>query len=196
MAIYGEGAFGAYEKENLELLGRRRIYTDASEITEENVIPVLQSALIIHEQNRQEIIYLTRYEKGIQPLKRKKVIRDDINVVVADNIANQVVEFKTGYEWGNPITFVQKNDKRTEEGSVSAADDTAITLLNSYNDMEVSFAKDQKLARSVLITGLGFQMVDIRRDYVEGECPFELNTLDPAYTFIVYRNDLRETKMM
>lgn len=196
MAIYGEGAYGAYNKENYELLGRRRIYTDASEITKENVIPILQDALILHEQNRQDIIFLTRYEKGIQPLKRKKVIREDINVVVCDNIANQVVEFKVGYEWGNPITFVQKNDKRTEEGSVTGADDTAITLLNTYNDMEVSFAKDQQLARSVIITGLGYQMVDIRRDYVEGESPFELNTLDPAYTFIVYRNDIRQTKMM
>ena len=38
---------GAYEKENIELLGRRRIYTDVSEITEDNIIQVLQEAVMV-----------------------------------------------------------------------------------------------------------------------------------------------------
>lgn len=190
------GATSAYTKDKVELLGRRRIYTDATEITEENVIPVLQKALIYHEQNQAEIFYLTRYEKGIQPLKREKKIRDDINIEVSDNIANQIVEFKMGYHWGNPITYVQKNDSRSKALDVTQEDDNGITLLNLYNDMEFCFAKDQQLGRSVEIAGIGYQMVDIKRDYIDGESPFDLNTLDSAYTFIVYRNDVRQTKMM
>ena len=94
---------GAYEKENIELLGRRRIYTDVSEITEDNIIQVLQEAVMDHNQNAEAIAYLLRYEKGVQPLKRDKVIREDIDIEVVDNLANQITEFKLGYNWGNPI---------------------------------------------------------------------------------------------
>ena len=38
-----------------ELRGRRRIYTDVEEITENNVIEVLQDAILIHEWNREVI---------------------------------------------------------------------------------------------------------------------------------------------
>ena len=90
----------AYEKENVELLGRKRIYTDVDRITAKNVISVLQDALSIHKQNVESMTYLLRYEKGVQPLRRKKEIRKDINIEVVDNIANQVTEFKLGYNWG------------------------------------------------------------------------------------------------
>ena len=191
MQTYG----GAYEKEKLELLGRRRIYTDVSEITSENVIQVLQEALSIHESNKEEITYLINYEKGLQPLKREKKIRPDINLVVCDNIANQIVEFKLGYHWGNPKSLVQRGD-RDLSSSDPDNDDDAITLLNQMNEDEHSFSKDQELARFIEICGIGFQMVDIKRDYEEGGSVFDLNTLNPMYTFIVYRNDVRETPMM
>ena len=191
MQTYG----GAYEKEKLELLGRRRIYTDVSEITSENVIQVLQEALSIHDSNRIEIAYLINYEKGLQPLKREKKIRPDINLVVCDNIANQIVEFKLGYHWGNPKSLVQRGD-RDLSSSDPDNDDDAITLLNQMNEDEHSFSKDQELARFIEICGIGFQMVDIKRDYEEGGSVFDLNTLNPMYTFIVYRNDVRETPMM
>ena len=64
---------GAYLKlRELELLGRKRIYTDADEITPDNIFGVLESAWAIHEINLEEILFLIRYEKGMQPLKRKK----------------------------------------------------------------------------------------------------------------------------
>ena len=82
---------GAYEKENIELLGRRRIYTDVSEITEDNIIQVLQEAVMVHNQNAEAIAYLLRYEKGIQPLKRDKAIREDIDIKVVEKT---ISEFK------------------------------------------------------------------------------------------------------
>lgn len=191
MPTYG----GAYEKEKLELLGRRRIYTDVSEITSENIISVLQDAVSIHEQNRAEIAYLLNYEKGLQPLKRKKIIRPEVDINVCDNVANQVVEFKLGYHWGNPKSLVQRGD-RDLSSSDPDNDDDAITLLNQMNEDENSFAKDQEMARYIEICGLGYQMVDIKRDYQEGGSVFDLNTLNPMYCFIVYRNDIRETRMM
>lgn len=185
---------GAYEKENIELRGRRRIYTDVEEITGDNVIQVLQDALLIHEKNAAEIAYLLRYEKGEQPLRRKKVIRSDIDIRVSDNIANQVTEFKLGYNWGNPISLVQRGD-RDLSGNNPDSDDDAVSMLNEMNEAEAVFAKDQELARYIEICGVGHQMVDIKKDY-DGCSVFDLDTLNPLYTFIVYKNDVRETKMM
>lgn len=185
---------GAYEKPNIELRGRHRIYTDVEEITAENVIQVLQDALAIHETNASEISYLLQYEKGVQPLKRKKEIRSDINIEVSDNIANQVTEFKLGYQWGNPISLVQRGNKDLS-GSNPDSDDDAISMLNEMNEAEAVFAKDQELARYIEICGIGYQMVDIKRQY-EGCSVFDLDTLNPLYTFVVYKNDVRETPMM
>ena len=56
-----------------ELHGRRQIFTDAEEITRENVVDVLTKALGIHNKNRREEIYLKKYVRGIQPiLERQK----------------------------------------------------------------------------------------------------------------------------
>ncbi len=176
-----------------ELRGRRRIYTDVEEITEKNVIQVLQDAIPIHEQNRSEIAYLLAYEKGIQPLKRDKEIRKEINIKVADNIANQITEFKLGYDWGNPITYVQRGTKDLS-GSNPENDDDAISMLNEMNDAEGASAKDQEMARFVEVTGIGHQMVDIKQDY-EGDSVFDLLTLNSLFTFCIYRNTARKQKI-
>jgi SPP1 family phage portal protein len=188
-------ADSAYLKlREMELLGRKRIYTDADEITPSNIFGVLESAMAIHEINLEEILYLIRYEKGLQPLKREKTIRDDIDIVVSDNLANQITEFKLGYNWGNPITYVQKNTKDLA-GNPPSQDDDAITTLNEMNDAEAAYAKDQELARFVEICGIGFQMVDVKREYTGGSV-FDLHVLHPMYTFVVYKNDIAETPMM
>ena len=38
--------------------GRKQIFTDVTQITKDNVIKVLQDALIVHEQNRTAIKFL------------------------------------------------------------------------------------------------------------------------------------------
>jgi len=188
---------GAYLKEfDLELLGRKRIYTDADEITVDNIFSVLSQAMTIHEINMQEILYLLRYEKGVQPIAeiRKKTVRDDINIEVSDNLANQIVEFKLGYNYGNPITYVQRGN-RDISGNPPESDDNAISQLNEMNEEEASYAKDQETLRFVQVCGIGYQMVDIKRDY-DGTSVFDLHVPHPLYTFIVYRNNIGETPMM
>ncbi len=176
-----------------ELRGRRRIYTDVEEITENNVIEVLQDAILIHEQNRAEIAYLLTYEKGDQPLKREKKVRKEIDIKVADNIANQVTEFKLGYDWGSPISYVQRGTKDLS-GNSPEQDDDGISMLNEMNDAEGAPAKDQEMARYIEVTGIGFQMVDIKQDY-EGDSVFDLLTLNPLFTFCIYRNTARQQKI-
>ena len=188
------GAYGAYEKYDIELVGRKRIYTDVPQITPENILGVLQDAVSLHEQNAAAIAFLLRYEKGIQPLKRKKTIREDINIEVVDNIANQVTEFKLGYNWGNPITYVQRGN-RDLNGNSPETDDDAISILNEMNDAEAAFAKDQEMARFIEICGIGYQMVDVKRNF-DGPSVFDLYVPNPLYTFVVYRNDIGETPIM
>lgn len=188
---------GAYLKENeLGLLGRYRIYTDVDRITPDNIFEVLSQAITIHEINMQEILFLIRYEKGFQPIEpvRTKVVRDDINIEVADNVANQIVEFKLGYNYGNPITYVQRGNKDIG-GNPPDSDDNAISQLNEMNDSECAYAKDQETLRFVEICGIGYQMVDIKRKY-DGVSVFDLHVPHPMYTFIVYKNDIGETPMM
>ena len=189
-------AEGAYlNNQDVELLGRKTIYTDVDEITENNVIKVLQDAVSIHGINAAAIAYLLQYEKGIQPLCRKKLIRKDIDINVVDNIANQITEFKLGYNWGNPITYVQRGNKDASD-SPPDKDDDAISTLNEMNDAEAAYAKDQELARFVEICGIGYQMIDVKRHRGTSVSAFDLYVLHPSYTFVVKRNNVAETPVM
>ena len=113
----------------MEFRGRRRIYTDVEEITEQNVIQVLRDSFTVHEMNREEMIALLKYEKGEQPLQRPKIVRPEIDIHVVTNLANAITEFKLGYFWGNPVSIVQKSD-RLPEGSDPSEDTAAIARLN------------------------------------------------------------------
>lgn len=177
------------------LRGRRKIYTDEKSITQGNIIQVLQEALIEHESNVAEISYLLNYEKGDQPLKREKVVRKDIDIQVCDNVANEVTEFKLGYDWGNPITMVQRGNKDMNESN-PGEDDTAIAALNEMLDSEGSATKDQEMARYIEITGVGYRMIDIKRDYIKGGSVFDVITLNPLFSFVIYSNDALRTPMM
>lgn len=178
-----------------ELRGRRKIYTDVDVITEDNVIQVLTDAMLLHEQNRQAIQYLLNFEKGVQPLVREKVVRTEIDIVSISNLANEISEFNLGYFWGNPIAIVQKSDKNPK-GSMPKVDNQAISMLNEMYDSEYKDSKDQQLARYIEICGIGYQMVDIKRDYEDGGSAFDLLTLNPLFTFVVYSSDSYESPLL
>lgn len=179
-----------------DLRGRRRIYTDYAEINESNVIEVVQEAMLTHLTNMGEMRFLLDYEKGYQPLTRKKTVRKDIDIEVADNIANQITTFKCGYVWGNPILYVQRGNSDLTESDVevNTLQDRGITMLNEMNEIEYAQTKDQELARYVEICGIGYQMVDIKYPYNKLSV-FDLITLNPLYTFCIYRNTARQEKI-
>ena len=97
--------------------GRIKIFTDVPEITYENCIEVLQKAIGKHYINAQRIQELLDFEEGEQPLLREKTYRTDIDCQIVDNIAKEIVEFKTAFQYGNPITFKKRN---AVEGKISA----------------------------------------------------------------------------
>ena len=179
-----------------ELTGRRRIYSDVDKITRDNIFKVLEEAMVVHMKNANEMTLLMRYEKGVQPLVREKTIRKEVNIKVSDNIANQITEFKLGYVWGQPITYVQRGNKdlRSSTDSQNEIQDDGISMLNELNDSEYAFSKDQELGRYVEINGVGYQFVDIKKKY-DGLAPFDLVTLNPLFAFCIYRNSALQEKL-
>ena len=159
-------------------LGRRVIYTPEPYVTRENLIKVLTAAKGVHMTNVNDIKYLLRYEKGDQPLNRIKIVRPEIDICDVDNIANQITEFKLGYDWGYPISLVQR-------GQNADSHSESIAKLNDYYDLAGYRGKQQELARYIEITGVGYTYVDINSEYEEGESPFTLDVLDPEFTFVV-----------
>lgn len=167
-------------------MGRKILYTDVLEITYENVLDVVRKAFGAYRKNISDINYLLDFDMGIQPLQRKepKKYRPDIDCVCIDNVAHEVVEFKLGFDWGNPITLVQRGEK--DSGTQEEA--LAISLLNECYDAENNKSKTQKLARFIEICGIGYTYVETRKkdDWQEGDSYFSLSVLDPRYAFVVY----------
>ncbi len=164
-------------------IGRQVLYTSEMEITYDNVIDVLRKVFPLHQQNVAQIEFLDNYEKGCQPIIRKKTYRPDINVQTNDNVANEVTEFKTSFHWGNPITFVQKSE--TEDKDIT----NAISILNSCYEVEEIRKKTQHLGRNVEIGGLGYTFVDINldeQDIANGGSYFKIESLNPSNAFVVY----------
>lgn len=158
--------------------GRIKIKTDEPVITYENVISVLQKAIGKHRINAAKIQELLDFEEGIQPQIREKTYRPDINVEVVDNIANEIVEFKVGFGYGNPITFKKRN---TVEGKIDA--------VQEFNDQYLltdSESANQELARFFEIGGIGNTFVDINDRYEEGENYYIRTVLDPRTSFVIY----------
>ena len=88
------GSENVSEKQyKIEYKGRRKIYTDVAEIMQDNVIDVLNKALIVHNQNVSDIQFLINFEKGLQPLQRKKMVRKEIDIHSISNLAQQITEF-------------------------------------------------------------------------------------------------------
>ena len=174
-----------------KLFGRKVIYTEVSEISVGNIIDVLQKALNVHLANQADIDYLYRYYRGDQPiLYREKDIRPEINNMVVENRANEIVSFKTGYQVGEPVQYVSRGgDERIS---------SEVLTLNDYMLAEDKPAKDKELVDWGNICGTAYRMVlpDALADVEADEAPFEIFTLDPRYAFVVYSVGLGHKPMM
>jgi SPP1 family phage portal protein len=175
--------------ETRQMNGRRVIKTSVKEITADNLMDVLMRAMSEHALNRSEIDYLWNYYRGKQPiLHRTKEVRPEICNKIVENRANEIVSFKVGYLCGEPIQYVGRNgDDATTE---------AITALNELMFAEDKATKDQEVVEWQMICGTAYRLVlpDTRGD--EDEAPFEIHTLDPRDTFVVYSNEIGHKPMM
>lgn len=173
-----------------ELHGRRVILSPAREITPDNVVNELLQSIVVHNLNSSEIDYLWRYNAGVQPvLHRIKEHRPEICNKVVENHANEITSFWKGYVWGEPIQYVSRN-----------GDDTtpAIEELNSYMMAEDKEAKDTEIGEWMMVCGTAFRMVlpDQAVGDTDTESPFNIYTLDPRQTFVVYSSEFDRRPLM
>lgn len=170
------------------LFGRKMIKLSVSEITPENVVSVLEKALVYHNKNKSEIQYLWDYYRGKQPiLSRVKEVRPEICNKVVENRANEIVSFKVGYLCGEPIQYVSR------EGSDKSDE---IVSLNELMFLENKASKDQEIVEWQMICGTSYRLALPNEFVGEDEAPFNIYTLDPRETFVAYSSDIGNKRLM
>ena len=163
-------------------MGRREIYTDVEQITSENIVEVLDKAMSEHNVNSAEIDYLYEVYKGNQDIQKKvKETRTEINNKITVNRAYEIVTFKDGYVFGEPVQYISVGEEKnvTDE----------IKLLNDFMDDCDKGELDSKLAEWFLVCGVGYRMV-LPKPNAKDEAPFKIRVLDPRNTFIVKYNNI------
>lgn len=176
------------------LMGRRRIYTSERDITDANIVDVLEKAFMTHSWNANEIVYLRRYYRGDQPiLAREKDVRPEINNRIVENHAAEIVSFKVGYEFGAPVQFVQHGrfDERKQP-----EEDPALAELNRLMFEQDKAEKDISIGEDLAICGVGYRMCLPKRAQDDDDAPFDILTLMPENAFVVRSNDAYREAML
>lgn len=178
--FFGRSSYG-------EFYGRRRIVTDAEEITRDNVVDELKSALEIHQINAQEIDYLYNYYKGRHPaiLNRRKQFNEHVCNKITVNRAAEIIDFKTGFLLSEPVQFIGRDDK---------ADTDKINALNDFFYQTGKQQQDMELVDWLHICGIGNRIILPQKPGVDG-VPFRTYVLDPRFSFVVTRSDLDKRRM-
>lgn len=172
-----------------ELYGRKMITTDETEITDDNVVQVLEKAVVKHIVNRSDIEYLWNYYRGKQPiLERVKKVRPEICNKIVENRANEIVSFKVGYLCGEPIQYVCRNADETVS--------KAISILNEMMFGENKATQDKEIVEWQMICGTAYRLVLPDTPEDTDDAPFEMYTLDPRDSFIVYSNEVGNKSLM
>lgn len=169
--------------ETRHLFGREVLLHDEVELTDENIVEILDKMMRRHEKNRKDIEYLWDYYRGKQPiLGREKKVRPEICNKIVENRANEIVSFKVGYLCGEPIQYIGRNGSETIS--------KAISELNEMMFSENKATQDKKVVEWQSICGTAYRLVLPDTRGGEDDAPFEMYTLDPRDTFVVYSNEV------
>lgn len=162
--------------------GRKVVYTDVEKITVDNVVKVIGNCIGVFNYNKPIIRYLWRYYKGDQPIKyHEKLIRDDICNKIEENHAYEIVQFKVGQTYGEPVQFISRKD---DEKINKAVDE-----LNDYLVDANKQDKDIKGGEWQSATGTSFKAI---QRIVDGDIPFRIVVPSPLNTFVIYNRNTEE----
>lgn len=169
--------------------GRKKIMIPKPEILNENNLSIaIKKAVAIHEKIAKECDFLWHYYEGLQPiLNRKKIVRPDICHKVVVNHAYEIVTFKNGYIFGEPVQYVQKGKLGIDSGY---SKENLVSPLNELMNLENKAQKDKSLGKWMHVTGIGYRMTLPRK---EPDRILKIATLDPRWSFVVYDTDIEET---
>lgn len=171
------------------LFGRTVITHDEVAITDENIIEIIDKVMYTHSKNRNEIQYLWDYYRGKQPiLERTKTVRPEICNRIVENRANEIVSFKVGYLCGEPIQYIGRNGSETVS--------QAISELNEMMFSENKATQDKRIVEWQAICGTAYRLILPDTRGSEDDAPFEMYTLDPRDTFVVYSNEVDGKPLM
>ena len=177
--------------------GRRKIFTDATEITAENVVAEVNAAFLVHADNRNEINELYRYYRNKTAIEnKKKEVRENINYKVGEARCLEVTNFYKGYIFGEPIQYIRR--EKTQNGTADDIIAADINALNGYMSDANKAVCDSNLGKWMLVGGGGYKMVLPNQAWERDgdEPPFNIYAPDPRSTFIVYANDVDERPLM
>lgn len=156
------------------MFGRLDIYASFDEITADNVIEELNSALVYHVMNMLQEEFLYWYRRGVQPiLQRTKDIREDILNIVQENHAEEFTAFKNGYFLQSPVNYTARR-----KGVQSK-----LKKLNEFLYRSGKHAADNKTADWFHTVGKGVTFIEPSDD---DNAPFRAYALDPRSAFVVY----------
>lgn len=161
------------------------IVSDETEIRRDNVLEILNTTLPDFEQNSREISYLYEYYLGNTPIDgREKKIRPEINNKIKENHAHEIVAFKVGYGFSEPVQYVQRGKR---EGITDALEE-----LNNYMFLAGKHAGDKALAKWWNITGIANRLILPNGKYMpdSDEAPFLIYTLDPRESYAVHSTEI------
>lgn len=177
--------------------GRRVIYTDATEITKDNVVEEVRRASLVHETNRAEIDKLYRYYRGkTEILNKTKEVRETINHKVNENRAYEIVSFHKGYTFGEAIQYVRRENNANKNSDDLIASD--INALNGYMSDADKAACDNEIAEWIYVGGAGYRLTLPNKEWAADgdEPPFKLYALDSRQTFLVHSNGVDKRPLM
>ncbi len=164
------------------IYGRKIAYTDVETITKDNVVSVVGSCIGVFNYNKTIIDYLWNYYKGDQPIRyRTKVSRDDIINKIVENHAYEIVQFKTGQTYGEPVQYISRKD-----------DDKINKAVDELNDYMVDADKQSKDIKSgewQSAVGTSFKAVQRNKN---GDIPFRIVAPTPMNTFMIYSRSTEE----
>ena len=183
-------------------MGRRRIFSKYKSVDSSNVAQIVRDSITDHQVNVGEMKYLWDYLRGKQPvLDRDKKVRPEICNKVVENHAQEVVNFKTGYQLSEPIQYIcRTKDSGTEDEYAKK-----IAELNSMMFSESSESKDRDLFEWMCVCGVGYKFVESDTadkehgtfDVVDlGEAPFNIHIPEPWSVFIVYSSAYHHEPLM
>lgn len=161
--------------------GRKIAYTDTERITAENVVKIIGQCIGVFNGNKAAVRYLWRYYKGDQPvLYRTKVSNEDITNKILENHAYEIVQFKVGQTYGEPVQFISRKD----DDAINNAVDELNDFMTDANKQE----KDIKSGEWQSATGTSFKAIQSK----EGEIPFRITAPSPLNTFVIYNRSTEE----
>ena len=157
-----------------ELFGRRDIYSGVDEITRDNIIGEVNSALVYHMQNVFEEEYLYWYRRGLQPILERKKERNTIVLnKVTENHAEEIVTFKNGYFLQKPAKYVARRSWAKNK----------VDKLNEYMYRSGKHEADNVLADWFHMVGKAALYIESNADE---DVPVKTYALDPRSAFVVY----------